>query len=150
MNTNFFIPTTEAAFIAALTDRDMNRVADENLMPSALFEKQGGVRRFARLGAAFAKFYFDDRSWLMASARKQVLEELTQRIALLQTRDEVFGLLALPDRFNWKVVNFSVEVDMKCILVGGGHGVWLKPIQRFCDVSHASQGALLHDLAALD
>ena len=112
MNTNFFIPTAEAAFIAALTDRDMNRVADENLMPSELFEKKGGVRRFARLGAAFAKFYFDDRSWLMARARKQVLEELTQRIALLQSRDEVFGLIALPDMFNWKVVNFSVEVDM--------------------------------------
>jgi uncharacterized protein (DUF433 family) len=77
-----------------------------------LFEQQGSARRFTRLSAAFAKFYFDDRSWLVASARRQVLDELTQRVGQLQTKDDVFALLSLPDRFNWKVANFSVEVDM--------------------------------------
>jgi uncharacterized protein (DUF433 family) len=112
MNTNLLIPTAEAAFIATLSDRHMNRVVDEQLMPGELFEQQGSARRFTRLSAAFAKFYFDDRSWLVASARRQVLDELTQRVGQLQTKDDVFALLSLPDRFNWKVANFSVEVDM--------------------------------------
>lgn len=112
MNTNLLIPTAEAAFIAALSDRHMNRVVDEQLMPGELFEQQGNVRRFTRLSAAFAKFYFDDRNWLVASARRQVLDELTKRVGQLQAKDDVFALLTLPERFNWKVANFSVEVDM--------------------------------------
>jgi uncharacterized protein (DUF433 family) len=112
MNTNLLIPTAEAAFIAALSDRHMNRVVDEQLMPGELFDQQGSVRRFTRLSAAFAKFYFDDKNWLVASARRHVLDELTQRVGQLQTKDDIFALLSLPDRFNWKVTNFSVEVDM--------------------------------------
>ncbi len=68
MNPQILIPTAEAAFIAGLSDRDMNRVADEHLMPDVLFEKNGGVRRFTRLSAAFAKFYFDDRNGLLDGA----------------------------------------------------------------------------------
>lgn len=112
MHTHLLIPTAEAAFIAGLSDRDMNRVVDEHLMPDVLFEKNGGVRSFTRLSAAFAKFYFDDRNWLVAGARRQVLNELTQRVAQLQGKDDVFALMALPDRFNWKVTNHTVEVDV--------------------------------------
>jgi len=112
MTTHLLIPTAEAAFIAGLTDRDMNRVVDEHLMPDVLFEKNGGVRRFTRLCAAFAKFYFDDHNWLMADARRQVLDELTHRVTQLQGKNDVFALMTLPDRFNWKVTNYTVEVDM--------------------------------------
>lgn len=112
MSTHTLIPTAEAAFIAGLTDRDMNRVVDEQLMPAVLFEKSGGVRRFTRLSAAFAKFYFDDRNWLVAGARRKVLDELTHRVDQLQGKNDVFALMALPDRFNWKVSNYTVEVDM--------------------------------------
>ena len=81
-------------------------------MPDMLFEKNEGVRRFARLCAAFAKFYFDDRNWLVAGARRQVLDELTNRVAQLQGKNDVFSLMTYPDRFNWKVTNHTVEVDM--------------------------------------
>jgi len=112
MKTHILIPTAEAAFIAGLSDRDMNRVVDEHLVPDILFEKTDGVRRFTRLSAAFAKFYFDDQNWLVAGARRQVLDELTHRVARLQGKNDVFSLTALPDRFNWKVTNYTVEVDM--------------------------------------
>jgi uncharacterized protein (DUF433 family) len=45
MKTHILIPTAEAAFIAGLSDRDMNRVVDEHLVPDVLFEKTDGVRR---------------------------------------------------------------------------------------------------------
>jgi len=112
MKSSFLIPTAKAAYIDTLLDHHINRVIDEHLMPSELFEQQGNVRRFTRLSAAFAKFYFDDKNWLSANARRQVLEELTVRIGQLQAKDNVFALRSLPDHFNWKVINFSVEVDM--------------------------------------
>jgi uncharacterized protein (DUF433 family) len=90
----------------------MNRVVDEKLMPGALFQQHGSSRRFTRLCAAFAKFYFDDRSWLVAGARRQVLEELTRRVVQLQGKDGVLSLVTLPDMFNWKVVHDAVEVDV--------------------------------------
>ena len=112
MNSNLLIPTAEAAFIAGLSDRHMNRVVDEHLMPGVLFERAGNVRKFTRLCAVFSKFYFDDGNWLAAGARRQVLDELTQRVVSLDSKDDVFALMTLPDRFSWKVSNYTVEVDM--------------------------------------
>ena len=112
MVTDLLVSASEAAFLAALSDQQMNRVVDEQLMPGELFEAHGTVRRFTRLSAAFAKFYFDDHSWLLSSARRNVLNELTARIRQLPGKDDVFALLSLPERFNWKVADFSVEVDM--------------------------------------
>jgi uncharacterized protein (DUF433 family) len=112
MHTPFLIPAAEAAFIAGLSDRQMNRVVDEHLMPAVLFEQLGSSRRFTRLCAAFAKFYFDDENWLVAGARRKVLEELTERVVQLQRSNEVLSLVTLPDKFSWKVVNYAVEVDV--------------------------------------
>jgi len=111
MTASFLIPTAEAAFIAGLSDRQMNRVVDEHLMPELLFERQGNVRRFTRLSAAFAKFYFDDANWLIASARRRVLDELTDRVTQLQHMNVVLALTALPE-MSWKVANVTVEVDV--------------------------------------
>jgi len=106
------VASAEAAFIAGLTDRQMNRVVDEALVPKVLFEQQGSVRRFTRLCAAFADFYFDTENLLIAGARRQILEELTQRVEKLLTRNEVMDLSALPDDLNWKVTRHAVEVDL--------------------------------------
>jgi uncharacterized protein (DUF433 family) len=106
------VPTAEAAFIAGLTDRQMNRVVDERLVPDALFEQQGNVRRFTRLCAAFAKFYFDTENVLVAAARRQVLEELTRRVEQLSASNDVLALVALPRTLSWKVARFAVEVDV--------------------------------------
>jgi uncharacterized protein (DUF433 family) len=111
MASTLFIPTAEAAFIADLSDRQMNRVVDEHLVPAILFEQQGKSRGFTRLGAAFAKFYFATEDLLIAGARKQVLDELSDRINRLRTKDQVLMLTRL-DSMSWKVERKFVEVDV--------------------------------------
>lgn len=111
MPTTLFIPTAEAAFIAGLTDRQMNRVVDEHLMPESLFEQRGSSRLFTRLGAAFARFYFATEDLLLAGARKQVLEELSARVERLQAKNQVLSLTLL-DSMSWKVERKFVEVDV--------------------------------------
>lgn len=113
MPTELFIPTAEAAFIAGLTDRQMNRVVDEHLVPEALFQQRGNSRLFTRLGAAFAKFYFATEDLLIANARRQVLEVLVSRIntAAQKEREHVFALVVL-DSVSWKVEHKYVEVDV--------------------------------------
>lgn len=106
------IPTAEAAFIAGLSHRQMNRVFDEHLVPDVLFGQLGGTRLFTRLCSAFAKFYFDTEGLLIAAARRQVLDELTCRIEKLPARDEVFALHLLPENMNWKVAKLAVEIDV--------------------------------------
>ncbi len=54
---DLFVPTSEAAFIADVSDRDMNRAVDEHILLEPLI-RSGNGRRFAPLGAALASFYF--------------------------------------------------------------------------------------------
>ena len=115
MSTQLFIPTPEAAFIAGLTDRQMNRVVDEHLVPEALFQQQGNSRMFTRLAAAFANFYFANEDLLIANARRQVLQELTDRIENHAAKDSVLTLMLL-DAVNWKVERKTVVVDVTACL----------------------------------
>lgn len=106
-----FIPIAEAAFIAGLTDRQMNRVVDERLVPAPLFEQRGSSRLFTRLGAAFASFYFATEDQLLAGARRQILDELNGRVDRLPVKDQVLTLMSL-DAMSWKVERKHVEVDV--------------------------------------
>lgn len=117
MATQLFIPTSEAAFIANLSDRQMNRVVDEHLVPESLYEQRGSSRLFTRLGAAFAKFYFSTEDLLIAGARRQVLEELATRVDRLPTRNDVLCLV-LPDAISWKVERKAVEIDVSPYVQG--------------------------------
>lgn len=105
------ISTAEAAFIAGLTDRQMNRVVDEHLVPESLFEQRGNSRLFTRLGAAFAKFYFATEDLLVATARRQVIDELAARVDRLPARECILTLVQL-DTVSWKVKRNFVEVDV--------------------------------------
>ena len=115
MPTSLFIPTAEAAFIAGLTDRQMNRVVDEHLVPEPLYEQRGSKRRFTRLGAVFAKFYFATEDQLVAGARKQVLEELIARVDRLPVKEHVLALLLL-ESMSWRVESKCVDVDVLPLL----------------------------------
>lgn len=110
-----FVPASEAAYIGGISLRDMNRLADEDLVPKSLFLQEGGSRRFARLSAAFAKFFYGTEQLLVAGARKQVLRELTFRVEQLGTRERVLSLRFEPGEMNWKVVvdkSIGFEVDV--------------------------------------
>ncbi|WP_028998350.1 DUF433 domain-containing protein [Azohydromonas australica] len=106
------VPTAEAAFIAGLSDRQMNRVVDEHLVPEVLVGQQGSTRLFTRLCAAFARFYFDTEDLLIAAARRQVLEELTGRVTSSPAREAVLALAQVPAELSWKVERCAVEIDV--------------------------------------
>jgi uncharacterized protein (DUF433 family) len=106
------VPTAEAAFIAGLSDRQMNRVVDEHLVPDVLVGQLDGTRLFTRLSAAFARFYFDTEDLLIAGARRQVLEELTSRVTRSPDREAVLALAQVPSELSWKVARCTVEIDV--------------------------------------
>jgi uncharacterized protein (DUF433 family) len=81
-------------------------------MPKVLFLQRGSTRRFTRLCAAFANFYFDTECVLVAAARRQILDEITRRVVKWPAKRDVLALLALPDDANWKVIKHAVEVDL--------------------------------------
>lgn len=112
MSTHLYISTAKAAFIAGLTDRQTNRVVDEQLIPEPLVVQQGNSRLFTLLGSAFASFYFSAEDLLVASARRQVLAELTARVILEKTRDEILAL-RIPESVSWKVHLRFISVDVQ-------------------------------------
>ena len=97
-----FVSTAEAAFIAGLSDRDMNRVVDEDILPNVLFHASGG-RSFARLGAAFASFYFGTEDMFAAQFRRKILRELTARLEARADRELLFSLTAMPRDADWHI-----------------------------------------------
>lgn len=111
MPASLFIPSAEAAFIAVLTDRQMHRVVDERLLPDSVFEQRGSTRLFTRLGAGFAKFYFGTEDWLLARARRQVLDELSARVDRLPVKEALLTLMQL-DAISWKLERGFVAVDV--------------------------------------
>jgi len=103
MNALFhYVPTAEAAFIAGLSDRHMNRVVDERILPDVLFRGDDG-RSFARLGAAFASFYFATEDMFVAQFRRKVLRDLTTRLEARPDKDHFFSLTGLPRDADWHV-----------------------------------------------
>lgn len=98
------ISIAEAAYMADVSDRDINRLVDEHILPGALIA-QGTSRRLARLSAPFAAFYFQTSEDLSKSARMRVISKLVERLALRSDFDQ---FLALSGRlrhahFDWRV-----------------------------------------------
>ena len=113
-----FVPTAEAAFIAGISDRDMNRAVDEHILPEPLI-RSGNGRRFARLGAALAGFYFTSEDVYTAPLRRKVVEEMTAR---LRVRADMESILALQAEFlrdiDWRINVRGVSVGVVSVDVG--------------------------------
>ena len=111
-----FVPTPEAAFIANLSDRDMNRIVDEHLVPDVLVSVDGG-RLFSRLAAAFASFYFATEEQFVAALRRRIMGELTQRIEQRNDRSFVFALDQLPRDLDWSITVPSARIDLSAYIL---------------------------------
>ncbi|UXH79267.1 DUF433 domain-containing protein [Roseateles amylovorans] len=99
-----FVPAAEAAYIGGVSAAQMNRLVDEELVPSSLFRKENGARTVARLMAAYANFFFATDAVLLAAARKQVLADVTARLEQSQVRDQLFALQFVSDAaIDWTV-----------------------------------------------
>jgi uncharacterized protein (DUF433 family) len=107
-----FVPGAEAAYIAGLSDRDMNRVFDEHLVPDQLVQAGPG-HRFARLASAFARFYFTTDSIFAATLRRKVLAELTERVIVMGNKDRILALHGALAKSAWVVhVSHGQSVDV--------------------------------------
>jgi uncharacterized protein (DUF433 family) len=123
-----FVPTAEAAFLSELTDRQIQRVVDEQIVAPPLVRTAGG-RFFARLAAAFAKFYFDQEEILTAYARREAIKELADRV---QTRADAEGILDLRTTgpaSHWEVELHHQRVSLQRYVV--------RVRDRVKDVEHA-------------
>ena len=115
---DLFVPTSEAAFIADVSDREMNRAVDEHILPEPLI-RSGNGRRFARLGAALASFYFTSEDVYAATLRRKVVEEVT---AMLRARSDLESILALRSEFlkdiDWRIKVSGVSTGIVSVDIG--------------------------------
>ncbi|CAJ0822700.1 DUF433 domain-containing protein [Ralstonia flaminis] len=105
--------TAEIAFLADLSDREINRLVDDNVLPRALVARNRS-RRFAPLAAAFAEFYFQTSECLTRSARMHVIEALTERV-LAHPQTEALLMLSAEMkrvRLDWTVAYSGVTVEL--------------------------------------
>jgi len=70
-------PTVSAAaYVAGVTERDVNRIFDENLLPATVISAS---RSLTPLGCVLASFYFREASTLTAEVRRSVVSLLSGR-----------------------------------------------------------------------
>ena len=111
-----FVPTAEAAFIAGLSDRDMNRVVDEHILPDVLVRSNNNGRSFARIGAAFAGFYFSTEQQFVANLRREILRTLILRLELRADKDLVFDLAPMPQDLDWCIDVPNARIDVSAFI----------------------------------
>lgn len=98
------LSVAEVAYVADVTDREVNRLVDENILPKPLIVPTAG-RRLAPLSAPFATFYFRTSDDLTKPARIRVISTITDRLA---RRSDFDQFLTLSDDvwvdFDWRVM----------------------------------------------
>ena len=106
---DFEVSVAEAAYIANISARDVNRVVDEDIIPRDLFAIKEG-RRFQALACALASFYFKEEDQLTKAARQRVIFSFTDRCKRFDNYAK-FLSLSVPIR------NTEWEVDLKTFKV---------------------------------
>jgi uncharacterized protein (DUF433 family) len=102
----------EIAFIAGLTDREINRLVDEEVLRAPLVNRTDG-RRFAPLTAPFATFWFGASDNLTRAARINVIDTLTQRLLDRPDFDVILALSAHAlHEFDWRVQFDALTVEL--------------------------------------
>jgi uncharacterized protein (DUF433 family) len=105
------VSAAEIAFIAGLTDKEVNRLVDENILPAVLFFRGEG-RRFAPLTAPIAIFYFRASEDLTRAARVKVIQTLIGRLSERPDFDDFLALneWVLRAGFDWSVASETFTV----------------------------------------
>jgi uncharacterized protein (DUF433 family) len=106
---DFEASVAEAAYIANISARDVNRVVDEDIIPRDLFAIKEG-RKFQALACALASFYFKEEDQLTKTARQRVIFSFTDRCKNFENYAKYLSL-SVPIR------NIEWEVDLKTFKV---------------------------------
>ena len=95
---------TEAAVVARVALRDVNRVIDERILPGGLFSVDEG-RRVAAAACALISFYVDSAKRLTAEERLSVIRDIGARLHRARAR-------AAPVEEDWIVRNGFLTIDL--------------------------------------
>src|SRR6266540_2305692 len=89
---------SEAAYVAGLTVRDVNRSVDEQILPDALYTRNSdGGRLLNRSACPFLTFYFDAASRLTADERSKVISTVWERISSADRNTRGLALVVKDD-----------------------------------------------------
>ncbi|GAJ96059.1 DUF433 domain-containing protein [Rhizobium rhizogenes] len=105
------LKTTEAAIVANVDVHNVNKLIDENILPTDLFV-QNQIRRVSPGGCVAINFYVHTAGILEAVARQRAIKDLTPRLRDLW----VANVDPVRDR-DWDVTNKFVTIDFHAFLV---------------------------------
>lgn len=111
-----FVPAAEAAFIAGLSDKQIQRVVDEDILFFPLVHHDNG-RRFTRLAAVFAKFYFELDDTLTATARRSAIRHVCDRVLARSDAQELLSLSLHHSVMDWDVWIHNIQVGFDPFVV---------------------------------
>ena len=96
----------EAAVVAQVALRDVNRAIDEHILPEGFFSLDDG-RRVAASACMLLSFYFDSAKRLTSDERLATIQEVAKR--LYRLRDESLASLVAAD---WMVSDELLTIDL--------------------------------------
>jgi len=99
---------SEAAVVARVALRDVNRAIDERILPEGFFSIDDG-RRVAVIGCTLIAFYFDTAKRLTSDERLFTIREAGVRLRNLCTRR---GALMSPAKEDWVVRHDFITIDL--------------------------------------
>jgi uncharacterized protein (DUF433 family) len=102
----------EAAFIADISDRDVNRVIDEAILPEELFANVPRARRFPALACALASFYFQEEDLLTKRARQRVISSLIYQLREHEDFSRLLDLNLAINAPDWEVTLDNLKVEL--------------------------------------
>jgi len=70
----------EAALLAGVSERDMHRAIDEEIVPDYLMQVSGGCRRFTPAACALMAYYVALAEKLTGKERRRVINEMAPRV----------------------------------------------------------------------
>lgn len=107
------VTPSEAAVIASVTLRDINRVIDEKLLPDDFYTLEGG-RRLNIAACPLIGFYFHAANALTAEEREMLIRHFGERI-VRQAKDERKGLRRKRPRaaLDWTIQDRFLTVNLQ-------------------------------------
>jgi len=98
---------SEAAIVASVTVRDINRVIDEKILPATLYTIDNG-RRIRLAACPLVGFYFRAAKALTAEKRLRLIHSFSERITEEMARHPFVGW----DRTDWTVCDGFLSVTL--------------------------------------
>ncbi|MGV3624110.1 MAG: DUF433 domain-containing protein [Archangium sp.] len=107
-----FIGSAEAAFIAEIEQRDLNRLVDEEVFADSWLVRRDDGRLFTRLAAALARFHFTTAEALSRAARLDVIHAVVTRIRSAKDPAPVVDLRSTTG-IDWTWHSSFVTIDLR-------------------------------------